>query len=735
MVKKLFALTVIIEFIIFMVSVPTIISAKTIKEKGEILHPPMASSPPEIDGILDDAIWKNAAMEKDFITYNPTYGDILPQKTLIWMAYDSKNLYFAFKCLDTEPNKIKTSITKRDNIFNDDWIGFSLDALGNKQSAYDFFVNPNGIQGDILNSAVGGENISPDFIWESADRITNEGYDAEIKIPLKSISFKSGNEVKMGILFWRKINRLSLKGSWPELKPGIGIFNIHTDVIYKNLDSPLKLEMLPSLTFGSNSERIEPQKWDKGDSFKDIGIGLKCGITSAITSELSVNPDFSQVESDAFQVEVNQRYPVFYSEKRPFFMEGTDIFNFSTMSDYFSTAVHTRRIVNPLWGLKLTGTAGKTSFGVLSAGDKSPGRVWEEDTNPNEGKNAYFTVARGKHSLGQENFIGGLYSGREFAGGYNRTAGADFGYRFLKNQRISTSFIQSVSRESEEESSTSSYYLNFGYIYDTKPLFIVFLFDHIGKDFRMDSAFMRRTGINDITGGINTNFYPSPQKVPWLKRITPRVAYQYVHDLNTNMDDRGLVFELKFNFTKQGYVNIEYIRSSESWKNQTFDMTELFFQSGVQITKWLRLGIALRKGGSINYDADPPYKGNSHGGGFSFTLQPNTKLNQSFRFSYIDFYKDNEKIYDINIINSRTTYQFNKYFFIRSIIQYNSYQKRMLTDFLSSFTFIPGTVLHVGYGALYENRRWLNNQWQYKQGYMFNTKRSFFFKASYLFRI
>ena len=727
------AVTIIL--LIFMVLVPTIISAKTINEEGEILHPPMASSPPEIDGILNDEIWKNPPLEKDFITFNPLYGEVLPQKTLVWMSYDSRNLYFAFLCYDTEPQKIKTSITKRDNISNDDFIGLFLDALGNKQSSYEFGVNPDGIQADALISAVGGEDISPDFVWESAGRLTEEGYQVEIRIPLRSIRFKSSKEVRMGILFGRRISRLGMIGSWPDLPPGQGLFNQHATVVYKELKNPLILEMLPSTTFGSNSERVNPQEWGNGDRFKDIGIGLKYGITSSITADITINPDFSQVESDAFQVEVNQRYPIFYSEKRPFFMEGTDIFNFSTISDYFSTAVHTRRIVDPLWGLKLTGTVGKTSFGILSAGDKSPGRVWEEETNPNEGKNAYFTVVRGNHSLGQENFIGALYSGREFAGGYNRTAGADFGYRFLNNQRISTSFLQSISREPEEESSTSSYYLNFGYIYDTKPLFIVFLFDHIGKDFRMDSAFLRRTGINDITGGINTNFYPNPQKVPWLKRITPRVAYQYIHDLNTNMDDRGLVFEVKFNFTKQGYLGITRIQKSESWKNQTFDMTELFFQSGVQITKWMRLGVALRKGGSINYDADPPYKGNGYRGSFSFTLQPNTKLNQFFQFSYIDFYKDKEKIYDVNIINSRTTYQFNKYFFIRGIVQYNSYQKRMLTDFLSSFTFIPGTVLHVGYGALYENREWKDNNWQYGQGNLLSIKRSFFFKASYLWRI
>ncbi|MDH5715120.1 MAG: carbohydrate binding family 9 domain-containing protein, partial [Candidatus Aminicenantes bacterium] len=168
-----------------------IFSAGPEGEADKILIPVRASVPPKIDGSLDDEAWEGSPLTKEFITYNPLYGEVLPQKTVIWLAYDSKNLYFAFKCYDTEPEKIKTSITKRDNIFSDDWVGLSLDSLGNKQSSYDLFVNPNGIQGDILNSAVGGEDVSPDFVWYSAGMLTDEGYQAEISIPLRSIRFKS----------------------------------------------------------------------------------------------------------------------------------------------------------------------------------------------------------------------------------------------------------------------------------------------------------------------------------------------------------------------------------------------------------------------------------------------------------------------------------------------------------------------------------------------------------------
>ena len=413
------------------------LSGKTPLNDPGILNPPFATSSPKIDGILDDEIWQNPPLRENFITYNPAYGEVLQQKTEVWMAYDKQNLYFAFKCYDTEPDKIKTSITKRDDMFSDDWVGLSLDAMGNKQTSYDLFCNPNGIQGDILTSAVSGEDIAPDFVWESAGRLTEEGYQVEMSIPLRSIRFKSGKEVQMGILFWRRISRLGMSGSWPDIKPGHGIFNLHNPIIYKDLRNPLNLEILPSFVWGSGSHRASPQEWGESDTFREIGAGFKYGITSSITADITLNPDFSQVESDVFQVEVNRRYPIFYSEKRPFFMEGTDIFNFFTIPyGYIQTAVHTRQIVDPLWGAKLTGTVGKTALGLLAAGDEWPGLEWDSGINPYEGKKAYFAIARGKQSLGGDNYMGAIYTGREFAGGFNRVGGLDLSLRFLKNHKI-----------------------------------------------------------------------------------------------------------------------------------------------------------------------------------------------------------------------------------------------------------------------------------------------------------
>jgi hypothetical protein len=390
-------------------------------------------------------------------------------------------------------------------------------------------IKIDGIQGDALASSVSEEDLAPDFVWESAAKITGKGYQVEICLPLKSIRFSSGKDVIMGILFRRKITKIGYWGAWPDIKLGHNLLDSQTKVNFKNLEKQLRVEILPNLTYNNNSVRVSADDWSKSDTAPEFGIGLKYGITSSITADITINPDFSQVESDSFQVEVNQRYPLFFSEKRPFFMEGADIFNFFTYPfGYFTTPVHTRQILDPAWGAKLTGNIGKMNFGILSAGDDWPGQAWAVGNNPNQEKNAFFGIARGKFSIGKNNYLGILYSSREFSGEYNRVLGADFICRLTKSQRLHTSFLHSMSGQEEgrQGKAAESSYGSFMYKHDSKLLFMIAAFEHIGKEFRMDTSFLMRRGINYgvLWGGIA--FYPDPKKMAWLKMISPDPRYR-----------------------------------------------------------------------------------------------------------------------------------------------------------------------------------------------------------------
>jgi hypothetical protein len=287
-----------------------------------------AATPPKIDGILDDAVWSGEALPMDkWVSYNPMRGEPALQRTSVWVAYDEKAIYIAFRCYDTEPDRIRTTIAKRDNAWNDDWVAVSLDSSRTGQVAYHMFVNPSGIQMDALNSGANGEDTAPDWVWDSAGKIDNDGYVVEMRLPLESIRFKSGTDVRMGIMFFRRISRVGVSWSWPEMTPGQWVFETHVPVVFSELRQRRVFEVIPSATFSHNEARVPSGPWLDAINKSDFGASIKYGLTSTVTLDTTINPDFSQVESDAFEVEVNQRFPVFFSEKRPFFMEGMGLFN------------------------------------------------------------------------------------------------------------------------------------------------------------------------------------------------------------------------------------------------------------------------------------------------------------------------------------------------------------------------------------------------------------------------
>ncbi len=718
-------------FLTFLFTIPVLSAAgrTTPEQKITRLNPVLTNVPPVIDGVLDDEAWKAGPTVDDiFITYNPHYGDVLPKKTRVWMAQDPDNLYFAFYCYDTEPGKIKTSVTKRDNLWNDDWVGLGIDTGGNRQSLYELFVNPNGMQADMFNTPAGGENSSPDWVWYSRGKIVKDGYIVEIKLPLKSIRFKNGENVEMNVLFWRRISRLGLSGSWPALEPGKGMFNSATNVVFAKLDKQLKLEFLPSITTGSIRDRQSPAAWSDADKSTEFGISAKYGITSSVTAEVSINPDFSQVESDEFQVLVNLRYPIFYSEKRPFFMEANDLFDLSGPGENMITAVHTRKIINPAWGARITGEIGKSSFGLLAARDELP-----------EQENVNFWIGRGKYSLGGDNYIGVLYSGREQGEQYNRALGGDVNFRFWGNHSLEANYIYTFSNEPDSSRKYQGSAVSAEYNYSTRSFYGELVFEQFDKDFRMDTSFYNRVGFRSCEAFLMPIFFPDKKKTPWFHRITPYFFAKNLHDTVTDMDDTSLIVGFDASFTKQGYLGLQYkIIGKESWAGQTFKRGGIGGSSSIQLFKWLNLHLCFDLDKYIYYDPVDPFLGNRFRLHTAAAFQPNDKLNQRFSYQYTSFDRrsDGERIYDYHILSSHTTYQFNRYLFIRALVQYDNYQEVVLSDLLASFTFIPGTVFHVGYGSLHENRQWneFNQRWEPDAGLgkYYQTTQSFFLKVSYL---
>jgi hypothetical protein len=697
------------------------------------------AQPPVIDGVLEDDVWSGQPPlpADDWRSYNPLHGDTIPQRTRVWIGYDASYLYFAFQCDDPEPSRIKTSITRRDNIWSDDWVGLSLDALGTGQLAYHLMVNPSGVQLDMLNSVAGGEDQSPDFVWDSAGRLNGSGYAVEIRLPLQSIRFRGGSTVRMGVLFWRRVSRIGVSVSWPALEPGKWVFERHAALAFDDLQPRRTREVIPSATFSRNQARATRDAWNSADHTGDLGVSAKYGITSTVTLDGTLNPDFSQVESDAFQVEVNQRFPVFFSEKRPFFMEGAGIFTLAGQGNDNSlqSAVHTRRIVDPIFGAKLTGSARRLTFGTLTAVDQGPGRNLPLD-DPDHGKNQLFNIVRGQYSLGPSNYVGGLIVDSERAGGFNRVAGADLSWRVNSTQRVSGFVLASTSRKPHAPESTSGMGAQAGYEYSTRRLVLVGFGEHYDRDFEMQTSFINRVGITSGWGYGELNFYPDKDRYPWLRRISPFSFTQGGRDRNAGGNELLQVSGIRLRFTRQGFFRFDRFDGFETWAGQRFDRASWRTMGEVQLYRWLSLDGQHVIGDAVFYDPGDPFQGHRLDLRIGATLQPSGRFSQglSYRRVVFDRKATGERVYDLDIIYSRTTYQFSRQFFVRAIVQFDSSRYRVLTDLLSSYELRPGTVVYAGYGSLIERRDFTRGEWVLGSGDYQTSQRGLFFKASYLYR-
>ncbi len=699
---------------------------------------------PKIDGVLDDEAWKVEPLSigaDEWVSYNPVRGDKMPPeyRTEVRITYDDRSIYFAFHCFDNEPDKIRSNVSRRDSAFNDDWIALSLDSAGTGQSAYHLFSNPSGSQMDAINSSSSGEQFDADVVWYSVANKTSDGYVVEVQVPLQTLRFKAGDPVRMGLVFFRKVSRTGVSYAWPEMLPGQWVFDRPSHIVFSNLKPRRLVELLPSVTYGVRQGRdVTESNWGPADNDANVGASGKFGITSGVTLDATVNPDFSQVESDAFQIQVNQRFPIFFSEKRPFFMEGMGLFNIARGNN-MRTAVHTRRIIDPIFGAKLTGTAGKTTFGVLNALDDHPGDVGDRGDEFAD-RNKLFTIGRATYALRRSDYIGGIITQTSHKGRNNFATGADFIVRPSQTQSVAGMFLTTQTSDGTTDTSGNATQLTDEY--ETRRFQTTVQGEHYDPDFQMDTAFYFRTGFTGAWTYNQVNFYPRGGRNFWLQRISPFVFAKTGRDRIQDGDENFLNTGVRFNFTRQGNFEIATSRGKEAWQGQEYKVgNDIFTFAGMQVVRWLNVFAGGGVGPGIYYDEEDPFQGRTFFSFFGFTLQPNQHITQSIEgnYNWLDRASTGERIYDVTVLNAKTTYQFDKHFLVRFLAQYDSSEHRLLTDFLASYELVPGTVFHAGYGSLYERgvldeapagaARPVRLEENYRA-----TNRGLFFKASYLRR-
>jgi hypothetical protein len=552
-------------------------------EKAQPVRLPRFDKPPVIDGKLDDEVWKQAVVLKDFYQVQP--GDnIAPSKpTEVLLGYDPKFLYIAFHCYD-EPDKVRATIPKRDNIWNDDYVGILFDTFNDHRKAYEFDFTPLGIQADGIWTDGVNEDFSLDIVMESKGMVTSDGWTVEVAIPFKSLRYVAGKDKLWGAHFWRRVKRFNNElDMWMPLNRDISSWLAQEGHLsgLEGISTERTLELIPSLTLSETGKRkatltaaqvgagmLDPGRFVNQPIKFDPGLTGKFSVTPNVTLDFALNPDFAQVEADQLVITANQRFPIFFPEKRPFFLEGIDIFQTQI------AAVHTRAIIDPDFAVKLTGKVDRNTFGLLVASDNGPGNFSEEDLATADprfvGRNASVGILRVKRDIGKkDSFIGFLATYRRFVDQYNELGGFDGRFRINKQTTFSAQVLATHSRH-------PFFFPDEGQTLDRKENGFIYATDynmngrHFGYDYstvgrtryyRADVGFNRRTNTNNHNLFVRYNSEPKPK--------AKLVSWRVYNAAGTNFDwqGRSQIFnnesQIQFNFHRQSTIGIGFDKGYE----------------------------------------------------------------------------------------------------------------------------------------------------------------------------
>jgi len=372
------------------------------------------------------------------------------------------------------------------------------------------------------------------------------------------------------------------------------------------------------------------------------------------------------------------------------------------------------------------------TFGMLNASDTTPEDIGNRGAAI-AGKDKLFTIGRATYSLGQSDYVGAIFTDTEHAGRHNRVAGGDFTLRPGPTQQISATFLNSetgIAPTPAAEGTASQV----SYNYNTRRITSLTQVEHYGRDFQMDTAFYNRTGFTSGWTFGELDFYPREMSV--VKKVFPFYWTKYGRDQVQNGNERFAMAGVRVATTRQGFFDIDYGRGREPWLNQRFKTDRINSFGNVQLFRWLNLSENFQKGYATYYDPVNPFQGKMLSGGFGVTLQPNQHININTQYNGVRFTRasNGEHVFTVHIVNLQATYQFDRHFRVRTIEQFDSSQRELLTDLLAMYELVPGTVFYAGYGSLFERpsvQAGMPNL--FGNGYL-TTSRGVFFKASYLRR-
>ena len=705
-----------------------------------------------------------------FFQSQPSDGQPATEQTEVWIAHTRSTLYLVFICHDSHPNLIRGNLALRENIFNDDNVSVLLDTFPDRRTGTTFRVNPMGVQADAAHSENNGNDWSYDTVWDSEGRVTPTGWMALVAIPFRSLRFRS-NHSEWGIVFTRNLPRNSEQDHWPYI----------TSRIAGTLSQEGTLGGIEGVS-GSRNFQLNPYTLGQNERSLNIidatnpfissrhvestaGGEAKLILKDSIVVDATINPDFSDVESEAPQFTVNQRYPVYFPELRPFFLENASYFNTP------ATLVYTRNIVRPEYGLRVTGKINSTNLGLLVSDDRQPGQAYAPG-DPLYGKRALVAVGRLSRDIGKDSSVGAIYTDYEFGSGWNRIGGVDFTARLGEHWTARGLFAASSTMGDRDSGTPPPYYAG--------PAGTLQL-QRSGHSFNLQSEY------NDVSTGFETllGFLQSSN----LRSSHTHFNYQW-YPKNKFYQSWGLEGNQDFAFDHSGNRVYRYTTFDPFWmlprkivfativgQNSdtvlpdnysalaaTRNFTENFSGIVFRGSPWSLLDFDMQaiRSGNVNYNpaaGKPPAQLKQEQINLRFTVRPISRLtiDNTYLLDRDHSSATGAFVYEAQTMRSKVNYQFTRSLSARVIAEWDTTHanpaettiqrtRQFASQALLTWLPHPGTAIYIGYSNDLANLdRSLcnrlssglcdpNNTTPPRAGPMMNDGRQIFIKASYLFR-
>jgi hypothetical protein len=636
--------------------------------------------PPHIDGKLDDVAWQHAKPISGFIQLVPERGTPATDDTTVYVVYDQHNLYLAFRCYDAVPDKIVNRMTRRERVYESDVISFFIDPHHDHRTGYKFATTPGGVQNDDYRYEDTRRDTNWQGIWWVETQIDELGWTAEFKIPFANFRFKAKEEQVWGFDIERISRRKNEVTVWKQMTqagPVTRMSDLAHLVGFRDIRAGKQFEISPYLLSGGTEQQDESRRGQLG-----VGLDVQYSVQSALKTNITVNPDFAQVEAD--QLEINlTRFPTRFPERRPFFVEGNSFFE-TPLDLFFSRRIGSSG--NILWGGKVTGKVGDYSLGMLGSQTGSTGLL-ELGQQSELKEQAWYSAVRLKRDIFRRSNIGMLFTNKEQADGYSRVGGVDMNLAFQKTYHLSGQLAQSF--HPGEDTRNRAYTLALAqrnYLWNAtaemeriEPLFETNQTGFLRKEeFRgwQEANFRvtyqpqlrkRLSGFAGVSGGVSQSLYTDAYFADWSKKNPKRTLSPEF--------DKGLIswgghIRAGFDFTESFWdgVGVYYRRSREVELTEVFTSSGYGFSVDTNSTKPIAAGIGGDMGNFFNFDRQSI--GKQRGVSLMSTVRPQSNFTITFDGSYAQSL-DEQRIIDGRFFVSslRVTYLFSRDSFLRVFTQ------------------------------------------------------------------